>query len=95
MSNTTPRFGFYEKVNVACPANPVDGELGAVLGRSQGNDGQWNYAIHIYSHGVSFSLSEKHLVSTGEFAERQEFYDGSSMKVRVDERGRGHISDDR
>jgi hypothetical protein len=88
------KFKFYEKVRIssAAPAKAkVIGELGAVLGMAQGEDGRWSYAVSIYSTGISWSCWENELVPTGEFDRRETFYSGDSVQVAVDKKGRGRI----
>jgi hypothetical protein len=89
--NNQPRYDFYEKVIVAAPGKAIDGERGAVLGRVEHDDGTWGYAVHIYSQRICWSLGEDELLPTGEFDVRATFYDGTTVQVEVDSRGRGHI----
>jgi hypothetical protein len=98
MNEAVPRFAFFEKVRLDSPAATkaaVQGQIGAVLGRAQGDDGTWHYAVHIYATGICWSCSEHELSPTGEHADRADFYDGTSVRVRVDETGRGsRVSDE-
>lgn len=96
MKKSTPKFDFYEKVRIVSTDGLLNGQLGAVLGQSQDDDGLWHYGVHVYSQKIGFFFSEKELTVTGEFSERQEFYDDSpdsSVRVHVDEEGKGHIID--
>ena len=83
------RFDFYERVRVASsdPAKEaIDGQLGAVLGRAQSDDGCWFYGVFVYEVEVVWYCSEGELVPTGEFDRRESFYSGDS--IRVSRRGR-------
>ena len=83
---------YYEKVRCVSddPAKShIGGKLAAVLGRAQHDDGSWSYAIHVYGERYCFSVLETELESTGEFARREEFYSGASIRVSQD----GHIPD--
>jgi hypothetical protein len=77
-------FGWYEKIRVTS-ADPtkasINGELGAVLGKAQGDDGRWSYSVFIYNVGIVWSCWEEELVSTGEFAQRESFFTGESIRV--------------
>jgi hypothetical protein len=97
LNETAPRFGFYEKVCVDSQATEkakVNGLIGAVLGRVQTENGTWYYTVYIYSTETSWCFFEHELSPTGEQASRADFYDGSSVIVRVDEEGRGSIVSD-
>jgi hypothetical protein len=97
LHKTTPRYAFYEKVRVTSQASDkarVNGQMGAVLGRAQTENGTWYYTVHIYSTVTSWCFFEHELSPTGEQASREEFYDGSSVRVKVDEEGRGSIVSD-
>jgi hypothetical protein len=86
------KYEFYEIVKVR--AGSVAGLEGAVLGKAQGESGEWYYAIHIYSKEISFSIPEEDLEPTGRFDKRETFYDGTVIKVKVDPKtGEGSISD--
>lgn len=97
MDETNPRYEFYEKVRVTSQAGDkvkVNGQIGAVLGRVQMADRNWYYTVHIYSTDTSWCFFEHELSPTGEQASREDFYDGSSVRVKVDEQGRGSIVSD-
>ena len=83
----SPQFEFYEKVRIYSP-NPdlkdISGEVGAVLGRVQRDDGKWRYAVHIYRDSECWDIDESDMHSTGEHDCRESFYDGSSIKVSED-----------
>jgi len=97
LSETVPKYGFYEKVRVDSQASEkasVNGQIGAVLGRVQTENGIWYYTIYIYVTETSWCFFEHELSPTGEQASREDFYDGSSVRVRVDDEGRGNIVSD-
>jgi len=94
MRASESKFKFYEKVRISSttPAKAkVNGQLGAVLGMAQADDGRWSYAVSIYSTGICWSCWEDELVATGEFDRRESFYSGDSVQVAVDRKGRGRI----
>jgi hypothetical protein len=89
------KFGFYEQVIVCAPGKPVDGELGAILGRAQNeDDGSWHYGVQIYRMSDGWSLPEEELRATGEFDVRETYYDGTTIEVEVDRQGRGRLRGD-
>ena len=56
--NGESRFDWYEKVRVvsARPAMAsINGELGAILGKTETDDGRWLYGVHIYAEKVVWS----------------------------------------
>jgi Immunity protein 31 len=92
MDEKKPKFDFYEKVRICtteASRKEVNGELAAVVGRAQDDFGSWSYAVHIYRTEVVWSVSEDELISLGEFDSEDNFFDGSSVRVRVDRKGRG------
>ena len=78
------RFDWYERVQVAT-ADPakvsINGRLGAVLGKAQGDDGRWSYGVFVYDKQVVWSCGENELTPTGEFDRRESFYTGESIRV--------------
>jgi hypothetical protein len=98
VTESTPKYAFYEKVRVNSQTSEkakVNGELGAVLGRVQTENGAWYYTVYIYSTETSWCFLEHELLPTGEQAKMEDFYDGSSVRVAVDKEGRGHFISDR
>jgi hypothetical protein len=94
MSEQSPKYEFYEKVRIVSRAphtRTIDGELAAVVGRAQDERGVWFYGIHVYSTGEGWDVAENELQSTGEFDRRETFYADASVRVRVDEQGRGSV----
>ena len=82
------RFDFYEQVRVTTSDSAkraIDGKLGAVLGKAQGEDGRWSYAVFVYDERVVWSCMEDELTPTGEFDRKESFYSGES--IRVSQRG--------
>ena len=82
-----PQFDFYEKVRVTSGNSElaeINGMLSAVLGRAQNDDGSWGYAIHVYDRPTTYSVAESDLTSTGEHAQRSDFYSGDSIRVSRD-----------
>ena len=92
-----PRFQFYEIVRVAsgnATLATIHGETGAILGMAEHDDGAYGYAVFIYRDQICWSIDEEDLEATGRFSSREAFYDGTSVRVRVDEHGRGWIVDE-
>ena len=78
------RFDWYERVRVATadPAKAaIDGKVGAVLGKAQGDDGRWSYGVFVYDERVVWSCREDELAPTGEFDRRESFYSDQSIRV--------------
>lgn len=90
-----PRFDFFEKVKVKATEGAkarLNGEVGTVLGRTMTDDEKsWLYAVAVQSQERTWSFFESELAPTGEYSDRGEFYDGTSLRVRVDEKGRGTV----
>ena len=79
-------FAFYEEVTVKpgrAGLGEIAGELGAVLGSSE-DGGSWNYSVLIYSKGITWSVGEEDIVSSGRIRTREEFYDGTVIRVSKD-----------
>lgn len=74
------KFKFYERVRVTS-VNPgltsINSKLGAVLGKAQGDDGQWSYGVFIYETERVWTCCEDELTATGEFDRRDSFYQDS------------------
>jgi hypothetical protein len=86
---TEAKYDFYEKARCISddPAKgKIAGKLAAILGRVRGDDGSWGYTIHVYDEPVSYYARESELESTGEFAKREDFYSGESVRVSRDGR---------
>jgi hypothetical protein len=79
------RFEWYERVRVAT-ADPtkeaINGRLGAVLGKAQGDDSRWSYGVFIYDLQRVWVCREDELATTGEFD--RSFY--SDKSIRIDQR---------
>jgi hypothetical protein len=93
-SSARPKFDFYEQVRVIAATSArrkLKGRTGYVLGRSADSRGRWGYAVLIEDVGETWDFVEHQLRSTGEFAKRKDFYDGSSVRVRVGGDGTGRI----
>jgi len=95
--NREPKFKFYEVV-VVVSQNPalraIAGQTGGILGRSSQNGEKWQYAVHILDSGKSWSIDEIDVAATGMQVSRDDFYDGSSIKVIVDRStGKGRFAD--
>ena len=89
-----PKFEFYEKVRIISTtprAKEVFGEIAAVLGRAANEQGRYYYAVFVYRDQICWEFKEEELEATGEFDTRDSFYSGESVRVKVDEKGRGRL----
>ena len=91
-----PKFQFYEYVRVVS-VDPelaeINGERGAVLGRSEDEHGGYGYAVLIDRDGICWSVEEADLEATGEVGTRADFYGDEPVRVRVDGNGRGTLAE--
>ena len=97
MSGNEPKYQFYERVRISSKdpeLTEVDGELGAVLGKSQNQAGSWFYTVFVYRTSICWVLPQGELERTGEFDRRETFFDGASLNVQVDEEGHGELSEE-
>ena len=87
MDAPRPRFGFYEIVEVRDTVGTRDqgiaGKMGAVLGIAKPDtaDGTITYAVQLKGSSDACSVDERDLVGTGQFAGRDEYYTGDSIRV--------------
>jgi hypothetical protein len=92
------RFDIYEEVRIQTsdPAKSrFNSELAVIVGRTETEDGtSWYYTVDFLSTKRGWCFYENELESTGRKYRREDFYDGSSVRVRVDEEGRGSIVSD-
>lgn len=94
---TKPKFQFYEVVRVIS-ADPelaeIRGETGPILGLSEHGEPEYEYGVFIDRDGMLWSVAERDLQSTGEIKQRADFYDDNvSIRVQIDEQGRGAVAD--
>jgi hypothetical protein len=88
-----PKYQLYERVRVTSDKPElveINGEVGAVLGMAE-EDAQAFYVVFIYRDKECWHVEEKCLRARGEFDERENFYDGSRLRVSVDGDGVGRI----
>jgi Immunity protein 31 len=90
-----PCFDYYEEVRIKSldPEKAhLNGRVGVVLGRTETEDkSSWYYAINLHSEEQGWCFFETELEPTGNKFRREDFYDGTSIRVQVDERGKGRI----
>ena len=93
-----PKFAFYQEIAVMWPVperREFVGRLGVILGRSQCEDSRvWLYAASMQGEEHTYSLLESELEATGRQFTRDEFFDGTSVRVSVDEHRRGKVEFD-
>jgi hypothetical protein len=90
------KFKFYEIVkvreNVFTKKNGLNGLLGVILGKAKDDNGIWFYAVNFQDKEEGWDLPEESLEGTGLSTTREEYYDGSSIYVKVDAKtGEGKI----
>jgi hypothetical protein len=91
---SSPRFKFYEVVRVSSgdpELDEINGEVGAILGRAELPGGGFEYGVFVYRDEICWTVAEADLVTTGVVKSRESFYDGSSIRVRVDVKGKGWV----
>lgn len=86
---------YFEKVQIlSSDENPeLVGHFGYILGISEENDIVFSYAIYFDEFSDIIAFNTEDVQGTGEIASRENFYSGHSIKVRVDEEGRGYDAD--
>jgi|GEM_PF-3029658 len=73
---------FFEVVLVCPPADDRGvGRHGTVLGRSRGDDGAESYAVYFDDVGETSMIARSDLEPTGERRPREDFYDGTRIRV--------------
>ena len=93
------RFDLYEHVRISSPESShsdLAGRYGVVLGRTETSEGDsWYYTIIVDGEAEAWCLFEWELEATGRQFARGDFYDGSSLRVKVDESSKGFIDLDK
>ncbi len=89
------QFEFYEQVRISGAKDSkshLNGRFGVVVGRTEteGSD-SWYYAVDVDGEVECWCCFEGELEATGVRFTRSDFYDGSSIGVNVDEKGRGSV----
>jgi hypothetical protein len=93
MDECMPRFDFYEVVQVISEEAKLNGQAGTILGRTQTDDGKsWSYSVCLDSTRTCSTFSEDGLMATGLKKKKEDFYNGPSIRVIVDEQGRGRTA---
>lgn len=88
----TPKFSFYERVRIAAGnRTPL---VGFVMGRCEDDEHNWHYSVQLEGKTTNTMFRESELESTGEVGSREDFYDGNSLRVRVNDSGEGHFAED-
>lgn len=88
------KFNFFEIVKVTSileKYKKIHGCEGVVLGKSQKENGSWNYAVGFSDN--SWSIDEEGLETTGKFSSENEVYPGDHITVQVQRDGTGKIRD--
>ena len=95
MAPSVPLFDFYDEVRI-CTQDPAKSHmntcLAIVVGRTETEDRKsWYYAVDFPLQGHGWCFFEYELEATGRKFTRDDLYDGSSVRVQVDPKGRGRI----
>ena len=83
--NSSP-FAFFEVVVIESSRpelRDVTGKHAVVLGMAE-EAGHWSYSVLIEPRGTCWSVDETDIKGTGEVRRREEFYDGSAIRVSRD-----------
>ncbi len=93
-SKPEPRYEFYQEVQVRTSdpkKSHLNGRIGVVFGRTETSENtSWGYGVQLQDKCWFFY--EYEIQPTGRQFRREDFYDGSSVRVRVDENGRGNLA---
>ena len=91
-----PPFDFYEHARILATQtgnSHLNGRCGIVVGRTRTAAGDsWYYAVDLDGESGVWCFYEQELEATGQRYTREDLYDGSTIRVKVDEQGRGHVS---
>lgn len=87
-----PAFAYLEivrAIGTAASKTQVFGQKGVVLGITETENGGWYYTAYVPSDNCCWCFEDHEIVSTGEFADPADFERSRSVRVRVDDSGRG------
>lgn len=91
-----PIFDFYEEVRIKSldqAKSHLNGQIGVILGRTPRNDASsHSYGVALNNGKEAWCFFEDELESTGRIFRREDFYDGTVVKVHVDEHGRATLA---
>jgi hypothetical protein len=84
------KFKYYEEVIIKSERKElkeINGKAGVIF-----SDPTKDYiVVYITDLGEAWDVKSNELNSTGKFFKYEDFYDGSSISVKVDSKGRGKI----
>ena len=91
-----PKFKFYEIVRVKnttfSKKNGIHNLEGTILGMVEGENHNWFYAVQLHKDDEGWDLPENLLEPTGKMDKRENYYDESVIKVKVNpDTGDGEI----
>lgn len=90
------KFEFYEVVEVESvdqAFSEIAGLESVVLGMVEDESGEWYYSVLIDQANETWNIPGSVLKGTGKHRNREEIYDGDTVRVAVDETGEGKIVD--
>jgi hypothetical protein len=84
---------FYEKVLVLDTADEPElrGRFGYVIGTSEEDGIVHQYAVVFDGDEHMVLMTPEQIAGTGQIEARERFFSDATIRVRVDEQGRGHI----
>ena len=100
------KFSFFEKVKIIASSSPktkhLIGRIGVILVKTpiaEDENGEpdfsdvIDYGVRIEGENYWQSFLPDELESTGEIGKREDYYSGASIRVGVDDKGRGFLLD--
>jgi hypothetical protein len=93
---TSRLLDLFEVVQIGASAPKLEGyanKEGIVVGVSHLDDGSFSYAVLVQDIGMCVFVPGEFLTATDRRVNESDVYPGSQIRISVDERGRGQISD--
>ncbi len=88
------KFDFYEIVKVTTSDfDNLSAVKGFIGGKSQNEEGEWHYSVFLIDKQEECCFNEHELESTREFAKKEDFYTGESIKVIVHPDGKSELKE--
>ena len=88
------KFTLYEEVKVNSSKKnleEINGKLAVIVSDPSTEPDDEYLTVFVLKDEECWCVSKHDLDSTNRFYKHEDFYDGSSIKVKVDEKGRGEI----
>ncbi len=68
----------------------INKKQGVIIGLPIEDEEEKVYSVY-FDDDYTWAIPENYLVSTGKFESETNIYDGSTIKIRVDKKGEGHV----